>query len=72
MTYEELETKYKEAKKWGYSMRDTAHKFDKELQKLKNRSCEGCIHKNENEVMDYDCFECSRYYTDRYEPKDKQ
>ena len=57
---------------YRYNVGILLKKAIEELEELENKSCEGCIHKNENEVMDYDCFECSRYYTDRYKPKDKQ
>lgn len=43
-----------------------------EFEELLNRSCDGCIHKNSEGVMEYSCFECSRYYADKFEKKDKQ
>ena len=51
------------------------HKFDEtieELEKLENRKCDGCKHYENDDAYPTICWECSRYYDDRYEPKGKQ
>lgn len=62
-----LQLKYIETKKWGYSMRDSAHKFDKEIQELKSRTCAGCKYDEKDDAYPTICWECSRYYDDNFE-----
>jgi len=33
---------------------------------LRLKSCDDCIYKDKNGAMDYNCFECSRYYDDKF------
>jgi hypothetical protein len=43
--------------------------IDKIYDSFENKSCDGCIHKDakdKNELIDYSCLECSRYYTDKF------
>lgn len=39
---------------------------------FKNKSCDGCKYDEKDENYPTICWECSRYYDDRYELKGKQ
>jgi len=40
----------------------------KEADKIND--CENnCIHRNSDKIMDLGCYECSRYYSDKFETK---
>lgn len=43
--------------------------IDKIFDYFENKTCENCRHKNEDGLMEYTCFECSRYYFDKWESK---
>ena len=43
-----------------------------ELEELKNRSCEGCIHHlSANGNFPLTCLDCSRFYADKYKKENK-
>ena len=59
--------------KWFNSDREEINNhIDKIYDDFENKSCDGCKHNEQNDTYPTICWECSRYYADRYEPKDKQ
>lgn len=43
-----------------------------ELEKLENKSCDGCKYDEKDDTYPSICWECSRYYADKFELKGKQ
>lgn len=53
----------------SYSYQNMVSCVEQLFDYFENRTCENCKHKNEDGLMEYSCFECKRYYSDRWESK---